>query len=156
MQIEMYRSSAQYLEDALAASNLAAAVVDVEEYGISHRVWIRDTAEAYERYRAAVKGNLNLDDAWECPNHGLISGPVSVTVFTIYNVMENQVYISSIDEVGQLTEWQEPLGGARAPNGKKVERTGIYSEIRYQVKGLLGTTVEAHKGKLADIVAEWQ
>ena len=40
MQMEVFRASSQYMEDALAASNLAAAVVDVEEYGISHKLLI--------------------------------------------------------------------------------------------------------------------
>ena len=31
LQLEVFRASSQYLEDALAASNLAAAVIDVEE-----------------------------------------------------------------------------------------------------------------------------
>ena len=35
IQLEIYRTTSLYLEDALAASNLASAVVDVEEYGIS-------------------------------------------------------------------------------------------------------------------------
>ena len=42
LQMEIFRSSAQYLEDALAASNLAAAIIDVEEYGVSHRIQIED------------------------------------------------------------------------------------------------------------------
>ena len=75
IQLDVYRSSAQYMEDALAASNLAAAVIDVEEYGISHQLQIKDVYGARERHIAAVKGNLGLTDAWECPNQALISGP---------------------------------------------------------------------------------
>jgi len=37
-QVFSFRASGMYLEDALAASNLAAAVADIEEYGVSHRV----------------------------------------------------------------------------------------------------------------------
>ncbi len=155
LQVEMFKSSARYLEDALVASNLAAAVIDVEEYGISHRVWIDDVGKAYERYQTAVRGNLNLNDAWECPNRGMISGPVKVVDFCVYNVSGNDVYVSQIDEAGQLSEWKEQLGSARAPNGKLIEHTGIYSEIRYLVEGMLGVAEEAHKGKLADVVAEW-
>ena len=46
LQMDIYRSSSQYLEDALAASNLAAAVVDVEEYGISNEIRIDDPVKA--------------------------------------------------------------------------------------------------------------
>ena len=38
LQLEHYRAASLYLEDALAASNLASAVVDVQEYGISHNI----------------------------------------------------------------------------------------------------------------------
>ncbi len=40
LQLDVFRASAVYLEDALAASNLASAVIDVEEYGISHTILI--------------------------------------------------------------------------------------------------------------------
>lgn len=154
LQMEIFRSSAGYLEDALAASNLASAVIDVEEYGISHRVQIGDVTEAYDRYQTAVKGNLNLDESWECANRSIISGPVNVVDYTVYNVSGNDVEVSHFDEAGLLTEWQEQLGDATAPNGKRIEHTGVYSEISYQVEGMLGVVVQARKGKLVDIVAD--
>lgn len=153
LQAERFRSSARYLEDALAASNLASAVIDVEEYGISHRIRIGDVNEAYGRYREAVKGNLNLNEAWECGNKGLISGPVKVEEYTVYNVSGNDVEISCFDETGHLTQWKEVLGSAEAPNGKRIEATGVYSEIRYCVEGMFGVSEEAHKSKLVDVVA---
>ena len=154
LQLESFRSSARYLEDALAASNLASAVIDVEEYGRTHKVRIADTQKAYERYRTAVKGNLNLNEAWECPNRGLISGPVQVMNYTVYNVSGNDVEISRFDENGLLTQWQETLENAEAPDGKIIENTGVYSEIKYRVNGMLGVEEEARKGKLVDIVSE--
>lgn len=154
LQMESFKSSARYLEDALAASNLASAVIDVEEYGRTHKVRIADVQKAYERYRTAMKGNLNLNEAWECPNRGLISGPVRVVDYTVYNVSGNDVEISHFDENGLLTEWQETLGNAEAPDGKIIENTGVYSEVRYRVSGVLGVEEEAHKGKLVDIMSD--
>lgn len=153
LQLEMFRNSARYLEDALAASNLASAVIDVEEYGISHRVWIEDVQASFERYKAALKGNLNLNDAWECENRNIISGPVRAVDYTVYNVSGNDVIVSRFDESGGLTVWQEQLGSARTPGGKVIENTGVYSEIQYWVEGMLGVNAEAHKGKLVDIAA---
>ena len=112
LQIELYRASSGYLEDALASSNLAAAVIDVEEYGKTHNVLIGNAYQARERFEKALKINLGLNDDGEC-------APGSVT----------------------------------APNGVKVEATGIYSEISYEIKGFLGLTVQAHKGKLVDVCA---
>lgn len=151
LQMDMLRSSAQYLEDALAASNLSAAVVDIEEYGISHRLWISDLQAARRRYETAVKGNLGLNENWECENRGLISGPVKVVDFTVYNVSGNDVEINRFDEDGVLSRTWGSLGQVRAPNGVLIESTGIYSELRYHIAGFLGLKTEAHKGKLADV-----
>ena len=97
LQLETFRASSQYMEDALAASNLAAAVIDVEEYGISHKLWIRDPGEAYGWYMRAIRENLNLNNMWECGNKELISGPVHVENFTVYNVSGNEVEVSSFE-----------------------------------------------------------
>lgn len=154
LQIELFRSSAAYLEDALAASNLASAVIDVEEYGISRRLWIRDVEEAYARYLTAVRGNLGLNGAGECTNRSMISGPVRVVNYTVYNVSGNDVQVMQVDEAGAITEWQETLGAAAAPDGTLIESTGVYSEISYVIEGSFGVEAEAHKGKLVDIAAE--
>lgn len=154
MQIETFRASAQYMEDALAASNLAAAVIDIEEYGISHTLRIDDPDRAYERYRKAIRENLKLNDLWECRNKGMISGPVRIENFTVYNVDGSQVEVYSFGTGGAAVRRIGVLGQERAPNGIKVENTGIYSEISYQIKGLLGIEVSARKGKLADVKRE--
>ncbi len=46
------------MEDALALSNLASAVIDIEEYGITQKVLITDPEQAYERYCHALRENL--------------------------------------------------------------------------------------------------
>lgn len=154
MQLSVYRASSLYLEDALAASNLASAVIDVQEYGISHTVRIADAAEAYELYLEAVKENLQLNDNWECANTTLISGQVTIENYTVYNVEEGVVSAFRVSENGRIRMEQGVLGGVAAPNGIPIESTSIYSEIAFPVEGLFGITVQAHKGKLVDIVAE--
>ncbi len=152
IQMEIYRTTALYLEDALAASGLASAVIDVEEYGISHRILIDDPEEAYRRYQWAVKGNLNLDETWEGKAGSILQGPVRITNYTVYNVWEDSVIIYSYDEAGQATKRQDFSGNVTAPNGKAVEATSVYSEISFRIKGVLGTEVEARKGCLVDVV----
>ena len=152
LQMEAFRSSSRYLEDALALSNLASAVVDVEEYGISNRLVISDPVHAYERYKAALKENLNLDENWESLASGMISGPVSILNYTVYNVSGNDVDISCFDHNGMMIQWRETLGSAVAPDGILIESTGVYSEITYRVDGLFGVSEDARKGKLVDIV----
>lgn len=156
IQLSIFQTTSLYLEDALAASNLASAVIDIEEYGISHTVKIINPAEAYKRYKEAVRENLQLNDEWECMNTALISGKVTVEDYTIYNVDENVISMIHVSEGGQVRLGQGAPGRVKAPNGVMIEKTGIYSEISYPVNGFLGIAVQAHKGKLVDIAAEHQ
>lgn len=153
LQLDVFRASAAYLEDALAASNLASAVIDVEEYGISHSILIRDPDEAYEIYLSALKGNLNLNEEWECPAKSLIGGKVRVLNYTVYNVKKDIVEIYHYDENGQLSFSDGSPGSVRAPDGKWIESTSIYSEVTYPVRGIMGVEAQACKSNLADIVA---
>lgn len=154
LQIFVYQASGSYLEDALAASNLASAVIDIEEYGSSHALRIDEPLEAYRRYQQAVKENLHLNAQWECDNPGLISGRVQIEKYIIYNVKEENVDIIVISEDGHVSTKRCRLGNVRAPNGISVENTGVYSEISFPLKGFFGLKVQAHKGKLVDIVTE--
>jgi len=151
LQLELYHTSSAYLEDALAASNLASAVIDLEEYGISHTIQIAEPEEAYRRFCEAVKSNLQLNEEW-VNDTGVISGKVTVKKYVVYNVKGQEVAVYQVDESGQVQEWQGSLGSVSAPNGILVETTSIYSEIVFPVKGLFGVETEAHKGKLVDIV----
>ncbi len=150
-----WRSTAGCLEDALAVSNLASALIDLEEYGRSHRVVIADAPAAYEIYTDAVRENLGLDENWECRNRTMIAGPVEIADYIIYNVDQNRVNAVRIGRDGKISErWRGALGAVKAPNGVTVECTGVYSEIRFEVEGFAGVLAQAHKGKLVDIVSE--
>lgn len=153
LQVDAYRAASFYLEDALAASNLASALIDLEEFGISHAILIDNPEQAYEKFCNALKGNLQLDENWKGNNEMLISGAVTVENFTVYNVQENVVTVYSRNATGQLNIWQGILGTVKAPNEVLIESTSIYSEISFPVEGILGVTVQAHKGKLVDVVA---
>lgn len=151
LQLELYRASSGYMEDALATSNLAAAVIDVEEYGKTHTVAIGNVFTAKASFEKALKWNLGLNDAWECENKALISGPVTVETFIVYNVDDEKIISYRFDRTGNLQIGTYAPGSVAAPNGVAVEATGIYSEISYEIKGIFGTTVQAQKGKLVDV-----
>ncbi|MCM1091138.1 MAG: hypothetical protein NC092_04285 [Butyrivibrio sp.] len=154
LQLASWRSTAAYLEDALAASNLAAALIDVKEYGKTNKVCIKDEEMAYDIFLDAVQDNLCLNEQWECANTAMISGPVEIRDFVIYNVDKKKIKAARVGANGLVKEsWDGALGQLRAPNGVLVEHTGIYSEISFPVEGFMGITVEAHKGKLVDIVS---
>lgn len=152
IQLAKWRALGVWLEDTLAASNLASAVIDLEEYGTSHRIVLENQEEAWERYCIAVRENLNLDAGWEHADKELITGPVRVVNYTIYNVKKDKVEVWQRDESGQISCWQGMLGSIYAPDGCRIENTGIYSELAFSVQGMFQTEVEAHKGKLIDVV----
>jgi len=153
-QREAYRSASLYMEDALAASNLASAVIDIEEYGISHAIQISDPSQAFERYQNAVKGNLQLNESWECTNRTLISGPVSVEKYIVYNVDKGKITIFTVNANGAVQCSEGDVGNVKAPNGITITNTSVYSEISFPINGLFGTHFQAHKGNLVDIVSD--
>ena len=150
LQIRQYISLKTYTEDALAASNLASAVIDIQEYGINHNLVIKDPEQAYSIYQEALKINMGLNDQWEDPT-GLISSPVRVEQYIVYNVRGSEVEVTSFGE-GLNYSATETLGSATSPNGQVIESTSVYSRISYQVDGYFGVTVPAEKDKLVDIV----
>lgn len=152
IQILVFQTASLYMEDALAASNLASAVMDAEEYGITNKVQIEDPGKAFSRYCYALKRNLHLDENWENSNKALLSGKVEIVTYIIYNVSGTEVEIITLCDNGSMQYSYGEKGRVTAPDGNLVERTGIYSEIAYPVRGILGVEVQAHKGKLADIV----
>lgn len=150
LQIRQYISLKTYTEDALAASNLASAVIDIQEYGINHNLVIKDPEQAYSIYQDALKVNMGLNDHWEDPA-GMISSPVQVEQYIVYNVRGTEVEVTSFGENLNYSA-TETLGSATSPNGRVIESTSIYSRISYQVTGYFGVTVPAVKDKLVDVV----
>jgi hypothetical protein len=153
-QTVLFQMSSSYLEDALAASNLASAVIDPVEYSISGKIVLSNPEEAFERYCYAVKSNLNLDSSWECANKHLIAGQVCIVSYILYNVCGEDVETVTFWADGRTVTDYGKLGQIKAPNGKTVTQTGIYSELSFPVKGIWGVEVMAHKGKLVDILTD--
>lgn len=152
IQVEIYRAASLYMEDALAASNLASALIDVEEYGISNNIIIDQPEMHFEIYKNALKENLGLNEEWESANRELFSGKIIIEEYIIYNVIDDNVEILMVDDEGNVSVKSSDIGEAFAPNGIPIQSTGVYSEISFPVNGFFGTTVNARKGKLVDVV----
>lgn len=152
MQIYEYDAVRVFTEDALAASNLASAVIDLEEYGISHNIVIRDPDYSYSLYQEALKTNMELDDLWESRNEGVMSGPVEILDYIIYNVSGTDIEIYSYGQNPYTTVITNGLGSVESPNGILIESTSVYSRISFPVDGIMGIQTTAVKDKLADIV----
>lgn len=152
MQVYMYHALGTYAEDALAASNLASAVIDIQEYGITHSITVQTPDNAYLLYQKALKANMGLDDSWMSANGNAISGRVQIVDYIVYNVKPPNVEIYSYGSNPYSTVAAGGLGSVRAPNGTIIESTSIYSRITFPVEGVFGIQTTAVKDKLVDIV----
>lgn len=152
LQMYQFEADRAYAEDALAASGLASAVIDIQEYGTKHYIVIADPGAAYETYQRALKANMGLDDNWESQNTLAISGRVDILEYTVYNVRGQDVQITSFGEDPYTADVPGGLGSVTAPNGKIIESTSIYSRISFPVEGIFGIRVTAQKDKLVDVV----
>ena len=150
LQIRQYISLNTRTEDALAASNLASAVIDIQEYGISHDLVIKDPARAYFIYQDALRTNMELDARWEDPT-GLITDEVEIEQYVVYNVRGEDVEVTSFGDGVNYTV-TDTLGSAMSPDGQRIESTSVYSRISYQVEGYFGVKIPVVKEMLADIV----
>lgn len=151
LQKRQFTDTAMTTEDALAASNLASALPDLEEYGRTGNLIISDTDYAYAVYQEALKYNLGLDSNWECPNKSMISGKVEVVDYIVYNVSGNDIEVVSYGENCYGTYIKDGLGSVVAPNGREIENTSVYSKITFPVEGNWDVRVTAVKDQLVDI-----
>lgn len=153
MQLSLFRDTSTYVEDSLAASNLASAVIDIQEYGRTHNIIIAEPYHAYEIYQKALKDNLVLNDNWECPGKAAITGRIEILSYIIYNITGNKVDIYSYgkDGTGHSTILNG-LGTVKAPNGQTIQSTSVYSKVAFPVDGIMGVHVDAKKDKLVDVV----
>ncbi|MBQ6696743.1 MAG: hypothetical protein IJN16_08585 [Lachnospiraceae bacterium] len=140
------------VEDALAASNLASAIVDLEEYGKTHNIRIPDERAAFGKYREALVFNLQLDSNLNTTRKEFFGSPISIIQYIVYNVDGETVEMVVMNGNGQLQRKEKGRRGTIfTPNGVKVETTGIYSRIGYEAEGLMGQQIWAEKEKYVDI-----
>lgn len=151
LKISQIMITGAYVEDALAASNLASALIDVEAYGKSREILIRDVEAAYDLYLEALAVNLKLDEEGRSAQRGLLTGQVEVLSYIIYNVSGSQVDIYEFSAGSALQSSQGILGQVYTPDGVRVETTTIYSCAAFGVEGFLQQPVRAKKEKSVDI-----
>ncbi len=151
--ITQYMVASAYVEDALAASNLASAVIDLEEYGKGGQIRIEDPEEAYLVYREALCHNLQLDEFLNTTNRDMLADKVIIEAYHVYNVHDQLVEISIMDGTGRVKETQTGTKGqVYTPDGVCVENTTIYSKVVFAVKGIGEQNIQAQKEKSVDIV----
>lgn len=153
IQLNVNQAAAGFIEDALAASGLASAVVDVREYGISRSLVVEDPGKCFQIYKRALADNLGLDDSWVCRNSSMISGKVTVCEYSIYEVTGADVVWYCFPQTGGMTRREFPggAGTVRAADGTLIHSTSVYSRIGFPVTSL-GRQIYCYKEKCVDIV----
>lgn len=151
--ISQFMITAAGVEDALTASNLASAVIDLEEYGRSHTIKIPDTEAAFWTFREALCYNLRLDENLNTSNTDFLAAPVEIKEYVVYNVQGDVVEIWIRDGKGQLLRQENGVKGmVFTPDMVCVETTTIYSRVGFWVEGLMGQVLYGEKEKSVDIV----
>lgn len=150
IQLCAFRANSDAIEDALAASGLAAALVDVERYGIDHTLLISDPDNSYQKYVEALNVNLAAEGS-SFRQKRAIEGPVKIEQFRIYNVEGNKVSEIYMDDSGRWKKKEGKLGIMEAPNGQVIQNTGIYGEIAFDLRGIMGLVFSTKKSKLVDV-----
>ena len=151
--LTQYMLISDTVEDALAASNLASAVIDIKEFGKSHSIRIQDPEKAYMLYREALCHNLHLDEYLNTTNQEIIASKVTIEEYIVYNVFETLVEIYVLDGNGQIKKCESGMvGQVFTPDGVCVETTTVYSRISFLVKGLFDGLLDTCKEKSVDIV----
>lgn len=150
IQLCAFRANSDAIEDALAASGLAAALVDVERYGIDHTLLISDPDNSYQKYVEALNVNLAAEGS-SFRRKRAIEGPVKIEQFRIYNVEGEKVSEIYMDDSGRWKKKEGKLGIMEAPNGQVIQNTGIYGEIAFDLRGIMGLVFSTKKSKLVDV-----
>lgn len=142
-----------YTTDAIVASNLAAATVDLKEYGTTKRIVNNDFEKSFNEFERSLKENLNLDNNFIPKSKNMISSKVTIDTFSIYNVVGNDIQLTKRNANGNVTKqvFRNGLGSTKTPNGVLINTTTIYSKIGFELKGYLKNKHYAYKENSVDI-----
>ncbi|WP_343246770.1 hypothetical protein [Diplocloster hominis] len=152
-QSRMIKITRNYAQDGLTASNLAAAVIDLAEFGVSHEILISDEVRAYEEFRTALRENLRLDEHETALENSLLKGQIRIEDFIIYNVENHLIYqTGKKDGVWLAKNCLGIQGDVRTPDGTVIESTTIYSRISFPIRGWRDQDREVTVQKSVDVV----
>lgn len=143
------------VEDALTVSNLASAIIDIEEYGKSHNIHIRDSERAFSMYYDALCSNLKLDTQLNTTNKDLLVGRVEIKEYILYNRRNGEIETIVMNQEGKIISCSlGQVGSVYTPNQVCIENTSVYSRIGFYVEGFAGKKIYGEKEKCIDI-ARW-
>ena len=139
LKINQLEFTRNFVEDSLVNANLAAATIDLEEYGATNNIINKDSAKSFNDYSISLKEGLGLDDSFIPDEDSFIKSKVIVEKFIIYSVLDNDVLMSSRDSNGNFanTVYKDQVGIMKTPDGFLIKDTTVYSQISFSVHGLM-------------------
>lgn len=144
-----------FLYDGLVFSNLAAATVDLKEYGSTNKIVNNHFDKSFNEYQNALKENLKLDNDFVPidSNNSMIAGKVTVEIFTIYNVDGNDIHMIKRQSNGNIIKqtYHNELGSMYTPDGVLIKSTTVYSRIGMELKGYMNSSFYFYKDNSVDI-----
>lgn len=146
-------SERDYVENGLAAATLSGAVADLNLYGSTGIIKIKDANKAYEDFVKSLKNNLNLDNNLYPIGKSLIISDVKIDSYIIYNVSNNDVEeINITNGVMTTIEHTSEKGKLKSPRGDIINNSSIYSKISFTIGGFMNINYDkASKECLVDI-----
>lgn len=152
LRVSNFMITGAYVEDALAASNLASALIDIDEFGKSGKILIKDGSKSYDIYQEALGINLQLDEDGRSFYRELLVGSVKVIEYIIYNVVNGEIEIIVFSGDGYAEHiFPGIVGEIYTPDGVLVETTTIYSKISFAVKGFGSQIIYVEKENSVDV-----
>jgi hypothetical protein len=152
LRVSNFMITGAYVEDALAASNLASALIDIDEFGKSGKILIKDGSKSYDIYQEALRINLQLDEDGRSFYRELLVGSVKVIEYIIYNVVNGEIEIIVFSGDGYAEHiFPGIVGEIYTPDGVLVETTTIYSKISFAVKGFGSQIIYVEKENSVDV-----
>ncbi len=142
-----------FVYDGLVFSNLAAATIDLKEYGSTNKIINNDFEKSFLEYRNSLKENLRIDDNLMPNKNSMINSKVTIEVFTIYNVDGNDIEMVKRQSNGNIIRhtYTNGVGNIYTPDGVLISSTTIYSRIGMELKGFMNESSYFYKDSSVDI-----
>lgn len=126
------------VENCLISSLLASSTVDLKVLGSTDTIKNTDFNKSYNDFIYSLKDNMNLSDDMSMKDNTLLKGRITVDTFSIYNVIGNDIEITSKNSSGNINTItiNNGLGNIKTEDGILVKTTTMYAKLKFKVQGM--------------------
>lgn len=155
----LYSINAQHdiVSNGITASNLAVFKdLDLEKLGEdTNTLIIGNPKSALETYKKHLKYNLQLDNNFKPINNvSFIKSNVNISKFIIYNVVNNDVYIYTMNSSTGIYSTEVKINGkgvVKTPRDNLVTDTTVHSEIKFDINPMFNKNHTVNISEDSDI-----